>query len=244
MFSQQRRNRVLKMVSGGMICVKYLLFVFNLVFAISGIAILAIGAIIQNFYSNYTDFLHGKFFVGPVLLIVVGVIVFVVAFFGCCGAVKENHCMIMTFAGLLLVVFGLELAGGITGYVLRDDVEDILQSTVNSSMSKYSYNDEITKTWNIMQHDLYCCGTKHAEDWGSVFGNTTLPETCCPGVTPCDMDTKGHYERGCLAVLQNEVQHYGLLLGGVGIGLACVQLIGVVFACCLAKSIRKEYETV
>jgi hypothetical protein len=26
----------------------------------------------------------------------VGIIVFVVAFFGCCGAVKENHCMIMT----------------------------------------------------------------------------------------------------------------------------------------------------
>jgi CD63 antigen len=34
--------------------------------------------------------------VGPVLLVVVGITVFVVAFFGCCGAVKENHCMIMT----------------------------------------------------------------------------------------------------------------------------------------------------
>jgi CD63 antigen len=67
-----------------------------LTFQISGIAILSVGAIIQNFYSNYTDFLHGKFFVGPVLLIVVGVIVFVVAFFGCCGAIKENHCMILT----------------------------------------------------------------------------------------------------------------------------------------------------
>jgi CD63 antigen len=65
-------------------------------FQISGIAILAVGAIIQNFYTNYSDFLLGNFFVGPVLLIVVGVIVFVVAFFGCCGAVKENHCMIMT----------------------------------------------------------------------------------------------------------------------------------------------------
>jgi CD63 antigen len=72
-------------------------------FQISGIIILAVGAIIQNFYSNYTDFLHGKFFAGPVLLIVVGVTVFVVAFFGCCGAIKENHCMIMTVSswGLL-----------------------------------------------------------------------------------------------------------------------------------------------
>ncbi|PNF34005.1 CD63 antigen [Cryptotermes secundus] len=233
------------MVSGGMACVKYLLFVFNLVFAISGIAILAVGAIIQNFYSNYTDFLHGKFFVGPVLLIVVGVIVFVVAFFGCCGAVKENHCMIMTFAGLLLVVFGLELAGGITGYVLRDDVGDMLQNTVNSSMSKYSYNKEITKTWDIMQHDLHCCGTEGPGDWKNVFKNNTLPETCCPSVDPCEMDSKDHYYKdGCLSILQNEIKHYALLLGGVGIGLACVQLIGVVFACCLARSIRKEYETV
>jgi CD63 antigen len=60
----------------------------------------------------------------------------------------------LQFAGLLLVVFGLELAGGITGYVLRDDVGDILQNTVNNSMSKYTYNNEITKTWDIMQHDV------------------------------------------------------------------------------------------
>jgi Tetraspanin family. len=60
----------------------------------------------------------------------------------------------LQFAGLLLVVFGMELAGGITGYVLQDDVEDMLRSTVNNSMSKYPYNKEITKTWDIMQHDV------------------------------------------------------------------------------------------
>jgi len=48
----------------------------------------------------------------------------------------------------------MELAGGITGYVLQDDVKDMLQSTVNNSMYKYPYNREITKTWDIMQHDV------------------------------------------------------------------------------------------
>ena len=60
----------------------------------------------------------------------------------------------LQFAGLLLVIFGMELAGGITGYVLQDDVKDMLQSTVNNSMYKYPYNREITKTWDIMQHDV------------------------------------------------------------------------------------------
>lgn len=232
------------MVSGGMTCVKYLLFVFNLLFAISGIAILTVGSLIQNFYSNYTDFLHGNFYVGPVLLIILGVIVFVVAFFGCCGAVKENHCMTMTFAGLLLVIFGMELAGGITGFVLQDDVEDVLRSTVNNSMYKYPYNKEITKTWDIMQHDLKCCGTEKAEDWLNVFKNQTLPDTCCPSVNPCEMGHNEHYEVGCLTVLQTKVEEFAVILGGVIIGVACIQLIGVVFACCLARSIRKEYESV
>ena len=48
----------------------------------------------------------------------------------------------------------MELAGGITGYVLQGDVEDMLQSTVNNSMYKYLHNKEITKTWDIMQHDV------------------------------------------------------------------------------------------
>jgi CD63 antigen len=60
----------------------------------------------------------------------------------------------LQFAGFLLVIFGIELAGGITGYVLQDDVEDALQSALNNSMNKYSHEKEITKTWDIMQHDV------------------------------------------------------------------------------------------
>lgn len=66
----------------------------------------------------------------------------------------RRHHVCLQFAGLLLVIFGMELAGGITGYVLQDDVEDMLQSTVNNSMYKYLDNKEITKTWDIMQHDV------------------------------------------------------------------------------------------
>jgi len=66
---------------------------------------------------------------------------------------RGNH-VCLQFAGLLLVIFGIELAGGITGFVLQDDVEDVLRSTVNNSMYKYPYNKEITKTWDIMQHDV------------------------------------------------------------------------------------------
>lgn len=51
----------------------------------------------------YVDLTDESFYTSaPVILIIVGLIVFVVAFFGCCGAVKENHCMIVTVSFFLI----------------------------------------------------------------------------------------------------------------------------------------------
>jgi CD63 antigen len=31
-----------------------------------------------------------------IVLIVIGAVIFIIAFFGCCGAIRESHCMIVT----------------------------------------------------------------------------------------------------------------------------------------------------
>jgi hypothetical protein len=97
-----------------------------------------------------------------------------------------------------------------------------------------------TKTWDIMQQHLKFCGAEGVQNWLIAFKNNILPETFCPSGTPCEMGIKDHYQCGCLAIRQNGVKHYALHLGEDRIGLACVQLFGVVFNCCLAESIRKE----
>lgn len=38
----------------------------------------------------------------PILLIVVGAVIFVIAFLGCCGAIKENTCMLMLVSVLII----------------------------------------------------------------------------------------------------------------------------------------------
>lgn len=62
----------------------------------SGIAILTVGVIAHVVYSHYSNFVYPSYQSAPLVLIGVGVVIFVVAFFGCCGAVKENYCMIVT----------------------------------------------------------------------------------------------------------------------------------------------------
>ncbi|XP_076640075.1 CD63 antigen [Colletes latitarsis] len=236
------------MVSGGMACIKYLTFLFNVIFAITGIVFIAVGTVILVVYGGYNNFMDSWFFVAPVLMIVVGAIVFIVSFFGCCGAVKENHCMIITFSVLLLLIFALELGAGISGYMMRGEVRQMVENRLNATMENYLSNDDIRKSWDIMQHDLQCCGMRSSNDWAHVgFVENIIPNSCCREVpidSICDSNSIHVYEKGCMYNLQAAIEHNALILGGVGIGVAVIQIIGVIFACCLARSIRREYETV
>jgi len=144
------------MVEGGMKCVKLLLFVFNLIFVIAGIGLIATGAYVNVKMDEYYDF-FGKEYLGPgILLIVVGVLIFLIAFFGCCGAYKENHCLTMTFAVCLAIIFILEIAGGIAGFVMRDQIEEEVESVLTNAMKNFDQpgHEGVTKTWNKLQEEF------------------------------------------------------------------------------------------
>lgn len=235
------------MVSGGMTCVKYLLFCFNLLFAISGIAILTVGAIILTAYHHYSEFVDPGFGSAPIVLILVGVFVFIVAFVGCCGAVKENHCMVITFAAILLIIFTIELAAGIAGYLRRADIENMLEKNLNTTMHEYYTKRDVEKSWNIMQHEMRCCGIRGPNDWKEITHNDTLPYTCCPDTQndgSCTVNTLNRFQTSCYDRLKECLTNYASIIGAVGIGVSLIQLVGVIFSCCLARSIRREYETV
>ncbi|XP_076233605.1 CD63 antigen [Calliopsis andreniformis] len=236
------------MVSGGMACIKYMSFIINLIFAITGIIFVAVGTVILVVYSGYNNFMDSWFFAAPVLMIIVGAIVFIVSYFGCCGAIKENHCMIITFSVLLLIIFALELGAGIAGYMMRGKVHAMVENRMNSTMEEYLSNDDIRRSWDIMQHDLQCCGMNSVNDWAQVgFSDNTVPDSCCkevPTGSKCDLNSIHIHDDGCMKNLQDAIEHNALILGGVGIGITIIQLIEVIFTCCLAHSIRREYETV
>ena len=89
---------------------------------ITGLALIITGCVIQGVYSNYLDFLGDSFFNTPVLLVVVGCIIFFVTFFGCCGAIKEHHCMTLAFSVFLSLILLIELGAGIASYTFRQQV--------------------------------------------------------------------------------------------------------------------------
>lgn len=238
------------MVDCGMTCVKYLIFVFNFLFWLSGIAIIAVGAIIQVELNKYNGVLDSSFTAGAILLIVVGCIVTIIAFFGCCGAIKEHHCMIMTFAVLLGIIFVLELAAGITCYVYRDKINQIASDKFTTAWMQYDPQvaPDITQAIDVIQHDLHCCGVNGTADWQVIpwgLRNGAAPDSCCEKeTTGCAKAGSTLFARGCYDQIKAVLEHDVIIVAGVGIGVAFIQLIGIVFACCLASAIRKNYEVV
>lgn len=231
-------------------CVKYLMFIFNLLFVITGIILLSIGATIHAVYYKYNHFLDNKFLSVPSLLIAVGVIIFFIAFFGCCGAVRENYCMLITFTTLLVCIFVLELSAGISGYALRSQAGDIIKEKMMDTIPKYTQNEEIARFWDLLQNDFKCCGVDNSTDWNAVFKSGDLPQSCCQletgkfGTIVCNTTSPNVHPRGCLDEFQYSIKSHAIQLGGVGLGIAFIQGVGIWFSIYLARSIRNSYETV
>lgn len=229
------------MVEGGMKCVKFLLFGFNLIFVLAAIGLIAVGAYVQVKLKDYFDLIEGSFSSAAALCIAVGVIIFFIAVFGCCGAIKENYCCTMIFAALLVVIFILEIAAGIAGFVMKGQVDDWIEDYMRKSMI------DGNKVWDDVQKDFHCCGIHDYKDWKNIANTTTIPSSCCKKDVTCTTTTNppvGIYMKGCKDKFGTWLEDKIYIVGAVGIALAFVQIVGILFACCLGRAIKKEYEVV
>jgi len=239
------------MASGGMVLVKYLLFFFNFIFWISGICLIAIGAWVKAKYGDFTHVSAGDLTTGPVFLIIIGVIVSFIGFLGCCGAYKENYCMVTTFAISLGVIFILQIAAGAYAYSKRKELDHYAKKGLENAVNEYS-KEEYQKAMDHVQEEFDCCGASGYEDYlrSRVSNSTKFPKSCCRNQTVCPDDFLAarranktvFVTEGCVKAVESYFHDHFVVVGGVGVGIAFIQVIGIVFACCLMRSIKKEYE--
>ncbi|CAG03950.1 unnamed protein product [Tetraodon nigroviridis] len=228
-------------VEGGMKLVKFLVFFFNFLFWLCGLALIVVGILVQISLHNTFQIKDASASGVPIVIIAVGVVIFFVAFFGCCGAWKENYCMITTFAILLTLVIIVEIAAAIAGYIFRNSLTDMISNYKNGTA-------DFRKTLDKMQEDLKCCGVNSSADWRSfALDGNSVPDSCCINVTKdCGKNkmTDGSvvYLKGChdavVEFLKKNIQWVIV----AALVIAFLQLLGLVFACLLMRGIRSGYE--
>ncbi|XP_007467828.1 PREDICTED: CD63 antigen isoform X2 [Lipotes vexillifer] len=213
-------------VEGGMKCVKFLLYVLLLAFCT-----ITPGATPGSLL--------------PVVIIAVGAFLFLVAFVGCCGACKENYCLMITFAIFLSLIMLVEVAAAIAGYVFRDKVISEFNKDFRQQMQNYPQNNHTASILDSMQEDFKCCGAANYTDWEKILSMKRVPDSCCVNVTQgcgINFNVKDIHTEGCVERIGGWLRSKVLVVAAAALGIAFVEVLGIVFACCLVKSIRSGYE--
>jgi len=215
--------------------IKIILFVFNLLCVLGGIFFIAIGGIMISKAGDVEAIVkETNAYALPIGLIVIGSIIFIIAFFGCCGAVRESHCMTMTYAFLLFVVIVLQIVLAALVFLYRDDFNKAVTDATRQAFERQNENMEAL---DVIQRKLECCGAEGPKWWQVV----SLPPSCCPPEIKAPQCTMVEsYQRGCIAALRETIRDYGNYVAYGVLIVAGVELLGLIFACCLSTSIRNE----
>uniref|UniRef100_A0A8C7GTV8 Tetraspanin n=1 Tax=Oncorhynchus kisutch TaxID=8019 RepID=A0A8C7GTV8_ONCKI len=221
----------------GMICLKYLLLTFNLLFWLAGGVVMAVGVWTLVEKSDYISLLNSTFYsASAYILIAAGAIVVFTGIVGCCATLKEMR-------SLLIVCFPL-----------CQQLDKELQHNLKETMvQKYQQSGEesITSAVDKLQQEFKCCGSNSSSDWSDSVWILTpsnerlVPDSCCK--TPSNLCGRRDHpsniykvEGGCITKLETFILSQLQILGAVAIGIAFLQLIGMILVCCLYRGLKEE----
>jgi len=233
-------------------CVKYAVFLVNFLVCVTGAAILSISLALvlsKSFQNDVVKVVNdaggeGNAFSSLTLVFyitaAIGGLIFLTGFLGCCGAACESTCLLGLFFGIVLVLFLAELGIGIYALVskgsFKNDFDKFYNSTVIvnylANCQKMPISDPLVESWNTTQNELKCCGCQGYSDYKH--------ELCTGRLQPCDPS----YTIGCCDKIWSDLNSNLVIVGGVTIGLLIVELLAMIFSCCLCSAVKEKYDRV
>ena len=229
---------------------KYIVLLFNLLFFFLGCAIIGVGIYMQVKMAAYFDLLGDITINSATIFIIVGVIITIISFFGCCGAIMENECMMYTFASLITLLLLIEVGLTVVILIYQDDAKSEVSKRMKEGLDNYNTTEShgVTLTWDEMQKKYECCGVNEPEDWDKKFPNS-VPDSCCEvvtqgcGVNKLSIPDGPFWRTGCLEKFDAQIKSNVEVAGAVGGVLGGIQLIAILVACCMARKMRnRRYE--
>jgi len=259
--------------------VKYLLFFTNFLICVLGLAVFGLGIWVLvdkpsflNLFeeaqkvSGLSDEFNIHIYTSAAyILLVVSFLIVIISFFGCCGAIKEDKCMLGTYFTLILAMFIVMVIGAVLGY--SGDLEKTIKNPLKKAL--VNYQDNATEAdpaqfaykgaWNKVQEELKCCGVDDVTDWsGSDFywvpAAANKPLGCCMEnqdgnklsedeqmacrKTEQAPDSKTYFFRGCYTMIKDQIESNQNTVVGVAVGVVIVMFLNMLFSFAMCTMVR------
>lgn len=217
-------------------CIKYLLFFFNLLFWLSGCIILGVSIYLK--VSKHDNEIIKESLPGVDLMIAIGVIIMVLGFLGCCGAIRENRCLLLLFFISLLLIFILLLAAGILAAVKEKKVKDWVKESLEKLTPLSAQKPELIADLEKLQKELKCCGLiKGQEDWAGK-----IPDSCKCNSTDTSTCTGTYYDTPCAKQIVKLLENNMAIVIGIAFAIAVLLIFGMVFSMILYCQIGRKQD--
>ncbi|XP_026183208.1 tetraspanin-9 [Mastacembelus armatus] len=214
-------------------CVKFLLFFFNFLFWLSGCIILGVSIYLK--VNKDGNQITNESLPGIDLMIAIGVIIMALGFLGCCGAIRENRCMLLLFFISLLIIFILLLAAGILGAVGENKVNGWVKDRLNKFVPLSSQPENVKADLQKLQQELKCCGLVNGPaDWG------TDQSSCRCNSTISDCTTTPQFTTPCSTQIIDLLQKHMEVVLGIAFAIAILLIFGMVFSMILYCQIGRK----
>ncbi|XP_006157818.1 CD82 antigen isoform X1 [Tupaia chinensis] len=205
---------------------------------------------------------------GAYVFLGVGVVTMLMGFLGCVGAVNEVRCLLGLYFAFLLVILIAQVAAGVLFYFNMGKLKQEMGSIVSELIQNYngSREDSLQEAWDYVQAQVKCCGWTTFYNWANNTElmsrtNVTYPCSCersgeedvnfsvkkgfCQA--PHNRTQSGNdpedwpvYQEGCMEKVQAWLQeNLGVILG-VCVGVAVIELLGMLLSLCLCRHIHSE----
>jgi len=208
--------------------------------------VVVIASITLSKSSEFGDLFAEGTFTLPIIVLIVGIFILLLGFFGCCGAKKENSCMLYTYSTVLLCLVIAQVTCGILLLVYKDSAEDFIKEGMDEAFNKYDNpnDNHMTEALDKIQQKLKCCGTVGPDIYqnGTNMNHHDVADGCCITMKPgCGngyfdlANPEGIYTNGCYDAIKDQLLGLGLGITGLILAAAGVQLVIVILACILAK---------
>ncbi|XP_054153036.1 23 kDa integral membrane protein-like [Oppia nitens] len=231
-------------VSCGATIIKYLLFLFNVLWLVLGGVVLWLGIKVTIWSGSLSDIYENNLRTGSIIILAAGVLIFLLAFLGCCGACRESACMLSTYGAIILLLVIAQCVGAYFAFKYKTDIPKEINKIIEKGIEKFQSEDSVAKGIQEIQRSFECCGTDGPNSWRVKTGGR-VPASCCDewssGDSPhklCSDSMKIKFTEGCAQKVTNILNKYVGGLGGVAIALVLIQLLIILSACCLAREVR------
>jgi len=257
-------------LSGFHAVVKSLLFMINLIFWITGLCITALAVWLLSDPSFYISMAQDElsYKTGLFIFLGIGILLFIIGFLGCCGALRESKVMLVLFFCILLLLMVIEISAAAWTYANINELEEIVKDSVEETIrNEYGQVSARTVAFDAIQEGLACCGSDGPTDWEvSAYNNQTekalyisasskpyrIPTSCCNAEAPavdCTAATLVHptlsispviNQSGCKDKLLELLSEYVHLSIIVGVVIGIIQGVGLLFALILCCGIQRQ----